>query len=410
MIKVFILLFFSLYSTKSFSWKCIKKEPESPFAAIENFNFEQVCGKLNSINNQKELTSTLEFFFNKHKDKKCDNRRDTIDNVNSCLPSEKSKALIIAFEGTNSYEPLSSIVMSDFNKCFGGKLKESLRKSIYPTFLNIFKEQTNKNARYSGLQSGIHKELNFINNGKYVDWFSFPSEETELIPKLLPPPKNHTKAEVEPTPAPAKQLIAPVKKIGKAITQILPTIKQTAKDINNSINLNPLGVQKARECITKYLKEARRLKISPKLIIVSHSSGSQSLIKFAESMRKESDVEFDLAFTIDPVEEAHKAGFRILGKKFKELGKIPILQTKPFDKPRNVKKHENFYQQDDRKGLGLPRPLDFGIHGARVKDANNYEVQEGKETAHGSIPFNDFVIEKWRENLNELLNPLKSTK
>lgn len=352
---------------------------------------EKICNSLPKISTDKDMKEVLEFFFDQAKKKDDPDRHIATKKLNRCRPTKNSKALVIAFEGTGAYEPLIPATMARFNKCFGGKVDKKIVDSIYSKTREVFKDKEKKDSKWSGLQSGVMSEMISMKGGQNVDWFSFPSEEVEQLSGL---------EKLKDT-----------------------SIIQLVRDVKSSINSNPRGIQNARDCIKNYIKESKALGISPKVVLTSHSSGGRSLVKFAEHMKIDVGVDVDLAFSIDPVKEAHHAVEEVLPQKLGEplryarwkltSGKgdeYPYSavwssgQPSSLYKPSNVKDHINFYQKEDREGLKIGGDaMRFGIHGSPIANAENHFMKGVGTSGHGEITYKKEVVQKFKDKMEGLL-------
>lgn len=336
------------------------------------------CRKMGRIESQKELELVLNKFFD---DVQKNNDRDRIkanQKLNDCLPHSKSKALVIAFEGTRSYEPVIPAVLSRFNQCFAGKIDNNLNQKLNYSANKIYEKRFGKIPNWSGLESGAMEELAARADGADVDWFSFPSEELQQIG-------------------------------GKSLLE-KDLVFQVANDVKNSIKTLPSGVANALSCIDKYQKAAVALNIKPKIILMSHSSGGTALVKFSEHLKKQCSLQVDLAFSIDPVKEAHEAVKEVAARKV-AMTLNPLdpnrnsplvisshLQKDKLFKPSNVKRFCNFYQTSDIDGLGMG----FGIQGSPVFQADNREITGLSKHGHGDITFDPKVLKSFNRQLDYL--------
>jgi hypothetical protein len=388
--KLFILVTSFSLSSQSFS-DCDFNKLLERFPIETAINQKSICAGLPPINTEKELKDVLKFFYNDNKLSEKNNRHLTNRNLNRCRPSKDSMVLVIAFEGTGAFEPLIPPTMARLNKCFGGKINSKLINKVYNMTRDIFEKEKGRSSKWSGLQSGIMTELMDIKNSNKVDWYSFPSEEVEQLAGLEEL-KNFS-------------------------------LPQLYNSIKNSVASNPPGIQSARDCISRYMLIARRDKIAAKVILVSHSSGGRSVIKFAEHIRKDEKVSVDLAFTIDPVIEAHHAIEEVLPQKIGEplrYAKWKLFNGNGSDypysavwhknnpsklySPSNVKKHLSFYQLDDRLGLKIGGDaLRFGIKGSNIKGAKNIHIPNLSIAGHGEISYQDKVLKMFRFELNKYL-------
>ena len=389
--RFLVFLTFFFYSAQSFSDCDFKKLLEQ----IPNETLlikEKICAGLPPINTKKELKDILNYLYKNNKKNDNKNRHRANRNLNDCRPNKESKVLIIAFEGTGSYDPLVPPTMASFNKCFAEKLNPKLRKSVYSMTREIHAKEIGRDAKWSGLQDGIMTELFEIKNSKNVDWYSFPSEEVEQLAGLEQL-KNFS----------------------------LPQLYRSIKD---SVNSNPQGIKNARDCIKQYLSLSQKGK-EPKIVLVSHSSGGRSVVKFAEHLKKDlPKINLELAFTIDPVIEAHHAIEEVLPQKIGEpirYAKWKLFSGKGADypysavwhrdhpsklySPSNIEKHINFYQLNDRLGLKMGGDaLRFGIQGSNVKGADkNILIRHLGSGAHGDITYQSKVLKMFHDEMDKLL-------
>lgn len=142
-----------------------------------------------------------------------------------------------------------------------------------------------------------------------------------------------------------------------------------------------------------------------KIILMSHSSGGRSVVKFLEKMKAVENFKADLVLTIDPVKEAQHAISEVipqLSHRYLEQGAGWILdidvpereaavwsrkQPKVLYKTSNAKRWINFYQHVDTEGL--KGPVKFGIKGSPVHKADrNIYIESGLgSSAHGEIGY-----------------------
>ena len=338
-----------------------------------------LCRKMGSIDSQKELNSVLNKYFDDLEKINDRDRQKANQKMNDCLPNSKSRALIIAFEGTGAYEAIIPVALTRLNQCFAGKIDKVLTQKLNYTAHKIYKSRYGKNPNWSGLESGAMEELAGRSDGANIDWFSFPSEELEQIG-------------------------------GKGLIE-KDILFQVTNDVKNSVQMKPKGIQNALACIEKYQKAAEKMNIKPKVILMSHSSGGTALVKFSEHLKKQSDIQIDLAFSIDPVKEAHEAYKEVVGRKvsttvnpFDRNKNSPLVvssqeQKDKLYKPVNVKKFCNFYQKSDTTGLNMG----FGIHGSPIYHAENTEIVNLTKKGHGDITYDPRVLKAFNEQLDYLL-------
>lgn len=383
-----VLISFSLFATEG---DCPWNDVLTKIQHEDLLTQQKICESLPKIKTDKDLKDVLGFFFDEANKKDDPDRHVATKKLNGCSPTKNSKALVIAFEGTGAYEPLVPATMARFNKCFGGKVDKKLSDSVYSKTKEVFKAKKKRDAKWSGLQSGVMSEMISMKGGKDVDWYSFPSEEVEQL--------------------------AGLEKLKDT------SFKQIVDDVKNSVNSNPKGIQNARSCIKNYIKEAKALGIMPKIVLTSHSSGGRSLVKFAEHMKKDVGVDVEMAFSIDPVKEAHHAVEDVLPQKIGEpirYAKWKIMSGKGSDYPysavwsegqpsslykaSNVKTHFNFYQKEDREGLKIGGDaLRFGIHGSPIDGAKNEYIRGVGMSGHGEITYNKKVTDKFKKEMEGIL-------
>lgn len=387
-LSIFYLLNISAIAEEPCNHQDITSDFKGKLSPEERAKLKAICQNVEPIKNQAELEDILSFFLDQANLHNHSNRHLAARRLNRCEPTSDSKVLIIAFEGTGAYEPLMPATIQMFNQCFSGNISPGFNANINYTLTQIFKKKFHRDPKWSTLQAGIQSDLVKIENARFVDWYSFPSEESETL-------------------AGTKEALR-------------TNLHQLYNDIKNSIAVNPKGIQNARNCIKKYTDASRKIGIKPKVIILSHSSGSRSLVKFAEHIKKDSGTNIDLAFTIDPVKEAHEAIKEVLPQKAGEParflkwkitgGDYPYSavwsrsQPKSLYKASNVKKHINFYQTEDREGLKIGGDLArFGIHGSPIQGGENIHLKSIGADAHGSIGYQSPVLERFQRELELLL-------
>ncbi len=390
--RIFLTLFFYISVEAA---TCMNQDvPDSLDSVKQLSSMQSLCDKMPMIKTNEELKESLEYFYKIAKMKDAPDRHMVTKRMNLCSPTKDSKVLIIAFEGTGAYEPLVAGTMALFNKCFGnGKVDSTISSKIYATTREIYKADKKKDSKWSGLQAGVMSSLTEIKDSNKVDWYSFPSEEVEQLAGLDE----------------AKSL----------------SLKKLYGEIKDSIASNPKGIQNARDCIKSYMTDAWAMGIEVKVVVVSHSSGGRSLVKFAEHVKKDlPSAHIDLAFSIDPVKEAHHAIEEVVPQKAGEP--IRYLQWKmsggsgkdyPYSavwtrdqphklyKPTNVENHINFYQNEDRLGLKVGGDAArFGIHGSPMQNAENIYMKGQGISGHGSITYDKKVLDRFEEEIKKYLD------
>jgi hypothetical protein len=315
-------------------------------------------------------------------------RHETTRLINDCTPTITSRALIIAFEGTGAYEPILPAVMNKLNKTLPRNKFDKLNEKVLSSVRNELKKYYSRDLKWTGLMSGPMSELFTLKNGQYVDWYSFPSEEVELLAGLEEIPRT--------------------------------SLRQLYNNIKDSVASNPRGIQNAFTCIAKYIRKAKQMEIYPKIILISHSSGGRSLVKFAERIKR-LKLDVDLAFSIDPVIEAHHAIEEVIPQKLGEPtrylrwritgGPYPYSAVWHRDHrnklyvPNNVEVYKSFFQNTDRLGLKMGGDaLRFGIHGSNIYGADNMHIKGLGIDAHGAICYNEKIIQNFRKLMENLLS------
>ena len=320
-------------------------------------------------------------------------------NLNQCKPSNQGSALIIAFSGTGSYQPRLPVLMDQVCKSLQNSIKPNLLNNIhYRVHSRFYKDNPNLSKKWSGLLAG---PMNFLCNNPDLlpysyNWYSFPSEESELLD--------------DPTKLKIKEFLK------------LP------KEIKSSFAAFPAGIQNAVQCTQKYLGHKNSISGQTKLIVLSHSSGGRSAIKYLEKLQELKDprnstkpIKANLVFTIDPVREAHEAIAEALSqmaanpikKAYNFLPVIPDVKVHPvyvwsrhqkesLYKTSNTIQHVNFYQKADQ--LGLKTQPKFGIHGSPIHGADlnrDLTLKLGKD-GHGAITYHTDLLEQFRQELLDL--------
>jgi hypothetical protein len=317
----------------------------------------------------------------------------------SCCYEDES-TIIIAFEGTGAFDPHVPFLMNSLHKhMLANSLKlENKTDDFYQMFKGRIESNLGKEIKWSGIQAGAVTEL-VANTPPSVDFriYSFPSEEIELIDQIAE--KN------------------------RSISEVVQSF-----DIRR---LSPVetGINSAIKCFSDIQSQIKEAK--PHFILLAHSSGSRSAIKFAEKLRSiSSNTKIDLLFTVDPVIEAHKIlkdlSREIINKKAENLANgvreifrrpkrdvyPPVVASREHPqllyKPSNVSRHINFYQKRDTKGFGLTPA--FGIHGSSVVNADeNSEIYNLGEYGHGEITYQTKVKGKFVSEFLKMINNIKKS-
>lgn len=294
-----------------------------------------------------------------------------------------SPVVVIAFEGTGSFDERRPKLMQEM----GRRLQEqgvdttSDKFSPAPLLDRALEKERGRGANWSGLSSGPLTEVvkdPKLNNS--VQWLSFPSEEVEAFS----------------SPEAYKDL----------------ELKQYVRDYRLSSRGTSRGIDAAVERMREIAQSAKYQGKSPKFVLLSHSSGGRSSVKFAERMKGEVNpatgkpYEFALAVSIDPVREAHEAVGEIA------LDKINIFdseratvnsrrQPESLFKTSNVETWLNYYQTSDTKGLDMG----FGIHGSPIVGAENHHLEgfDNPNNAHGPVAYHNDVLERFKKEMHALI-------
>ncbi|MCJ8346629.1 hypothetical protein MJH12_13890 [bacterium] len=363
---------------------------------------EEQKPKLKEISSEKAYIAELKKIFKKEVQHSIKDRHDLTDKLNACIPTKKDSALIIAFEGTGAYESYIPALMERARIQLRDKVDTSLFSNTLKYSTKIFKESEGKEAKWSGLQNGVMKALYKdpdLLKGNF-NWFSYPSEEAEVLAGL--------------------DGIS-----GKNLLRLV-------KDIRNSVGSNPLGLQGAVSCTSKFIFEAKNLGYFPNIIVVTHSSGARSSVKYAEHLKKkrylnlkykiQTGIKIDLIMTIDPVKEAHEAlkeaALQISGYATKSTVNWLLPKSLEIEnpdarvwsrhqpsslyKPSNVKRFVNVYQKEDT--LGLKIGIKFGIWGSPIANADEqYRIRKGLTgSAHGEITYHEKTLSLFKSEINKL--------
>lgn len=351
------------------------------------------------INSLEQLNGALKTILEQQKKIQARDRLELNRKLNSCTPSRSGSALIIAFSGTASHQPHLPPLMNKACKSLRSKMSPELIKNFYyHTHNSLYKSDSNLAPKWSGLLAG---PMNLLCNRPELlpnsyDWYSFPSEETELL--------DH--------PA----------------TLEWAKLSRLPSEINKSLQSNPIGIQDALTCTQNFLKRSVSNADKPKLIVISHSSGGRSAIKYLEKLKTlknplslKNDIKADLVFTIDPVKEAHEALLEIAQKAAQIpanflRNQIPLIPDAKLEKPyiasklqktalyktSNTKRHINVYQTCDKEGIKMiPQ---FAIHGSPIyqADLNLNLSSKLKGDAHGKINIHPSTLDLFTKELLRL--------
>lgn len=355
----------------------------------------EICKQLDGVRDSAALKNVIaKIINNQSKFIKSGHTRHNIGNaLNQCSPTKNSEGLVISFAGTGAFNPRSFHVMRELIQCNSHQnIPSNIRKLTYKYVLDGLKAKKSHYTNWSGVDKGILgsilKENDLLEIGKNLDYAVFPSEESELLANI------------------------------KSLS--FEKLKNILEEMKRSTSGYSVGITNALLCATQYLKEAKKLKIEPKLMIFTHSSGARSAVKFLEKLKLYSNKKFDLVYTMDPVIEAHEAILSILpalASKYAQkiidyLTPVEISATavkiwtskksKSLYKTNNSVRWVSTYQNKDTNGLGMTP--EFGICGSPIENADkNLFLKTGLgASAHGEITYHKDSVELLRNELLKL--------
>lgn len=321
-----------------------------------------------------------------------------------------SDVVVIAFEGTGAFDARRPGIMQEAADMLR---KQGLQASteLYTHATDGLESQTGIEPVWSGLGKGPLASL--VANPDLqsrTQWLSFPSEEFEAL--------SHPEA---------------YKKYGNDPIKLL-------REMKGSTEGNTPGINNALNTLREIQAQARAQGKNPKIVIVAHSSGGRSTVKFLEKAKALNGpdgkaMNFPFVMTIDPVREAHEA----VGEAARELINkgtehnvnrlrsganealnvlwpgaraefIPQRKVYPptigfqkqpesLYKPGNVGDFVSFYQRDDEMGIDHG----FGIHGSPVEGASNHCISDCGERGHGNIASKPRVTRTFIDNIRRLM-------
>ena len=321
------------------------------------------------------------------------NRYVTARKLNQCSPIANSKGLFLAFAGTGAFNPRSFNIMQKLIKCkHVRKMPEWLQKNSYYTVQQSLKAQKSNFSKWSLIESGPMKRMMMASSLKSkmakFNFAIYPSEESEII--------------------------ADFDQMGFSDLKNLPP------EMSRSNNGSPTGIQNALNCTKIYLAAMKKRGETPNIVIMSHSSGGRSVVKFLEKLKKTSKEKASLVFTVDPVKEAQHAISEVIPQishryvqqaagwilnvdvKERKAAVWSRKQPKVLYKTTNSERWINFYQIVDTKGL--KGPVQFGIKGSPVhKASKNYLIKDSLGSdAHGAIGSHVRVLDTIEDELLDL--------
>lgn len=306
-----------------------------------------------------------------------------------------SPVVVIAFEGTGAFEARKAPAMQLLGRDLQAQGADTSDPRFQPDRLisEALGDKSGQPARWSGLSQGpLEAIVKDAELNQKVQWLSFPSEELEILSD-----PDFTK-------------------------NLSP--KQLLDDIARSSSGTSPGIQAAISAVKDISQQAAEQGKTPKFVLLSHSSGGRSAVKFAEELKHLKDpVQVPLAISLDPVREAHEAvgeaSRELLNKgtehnlnrvaDFLGLPQKTVYPPKVSSKsqpeslyrPDNVDEWVSFYQKSDSEGLKM-KPA-FGIHGSPVAGAENVLIPDVGSAGHGEIAYHPEVLKRVAEELRELL-------
>lgn len=309
-----------------------------------------------------------------------------------------SDIVVIAFEGTGGYHPRKARVITDA----AARLREQgLRVDGNSGSLSALVSRTIDNSEgrssgWSGLSRGPLEELvRDPELSSRTQWLSFASEEVEALSSL-----------------------GAFKKL---------RLSEVVSDSYDSYTGQTPGIENALKAVGEIRQQARALGKEPRFLLVSHSSGGRSMVKFLERAKATTEqdgerLQFPAAVMIDPVREAHEAFFeggrelmaRGTQHNLNRVRESVGLPSQPVDpplvrhrsqpeslyRPSNLTTLLNFFQRQDTEGLKI-RPL-VGIQGSPVERADNVEIIDVGSGGHGEIAIHPKVRDAFMDTLQNL--------
>ena len=397
------------FSFSLFAEECLIKDQflETETVGMSQILQQTICETTKSIKTQAELENVIKLMSYNQTLELANTSRDrhqVAEHLNDCSPEKDSKALVINFAGTGSFNPKSFDLMTDFMACFAeNKLASNLNTNVFMSISYAQQKYQEQDYKWDGIQAGPLNQLfsdpYLKGKAKYLDFATFASEESEVIAN----PNNHS----------------------------LEEMAQIPLEILNSTFGVPTGIMMAMGCAQKYLAAAKVLSIKPKIIVLTHSSGGRSAVKFAENLKllnnpltNRKDYKIDLVFSMDPVKEAHEAiqevATQYAGRAVDRIADyIPFVDRKdkpinvwtreqPYSlyKPSNTSRWVNVYQNKDELGLKLNK-YPFGIHGSPIANAdyNSFVTTGMGADAHGAITSHPETIRLFKTEMQSVLGP-----
>lgn len=353
------------------------------------------CASLEGVKTEADYQSKLKTLIGhqnitlKHKV----NRYQVGRTLNNCTPSKNSEGLFLSFAGTGAYNPRTYDIMAKLIKCPHVRhMPKWLQKKSYSLALSMLEEKKSNYTKWSTIEKGPMTRM--IMSGKLkskmanFDFAIYPSEESEMLAGM-----DELK---------------------------LTNVKNWLPELTKSVMGYPTGIKNALRCTNMYLNAMKKRGKTGKIVIMSHSSGGRSVVKYLEKLKTISNQNASLVLTIDPVKEAHHALQEVLpqlGIKYtedfaewifeidlpeKEVAVWSRSQPKVLYKTTNTDRWINFYQIEDTEGLRMEPK--FGIKGSPIYKADeNIYISNGLGSgAHGAIGYHSRLKDKVEDELLEL--------
>ena len=313
---------------------------------------------------------------------------------------DASDVVVIAFEGTGGYHPRKAHLA----QAAAARLREhGLRVdgsngSLTAAVSRALDRVEGRDTGWSGLSRGpLESLLRESELASRTQWFSFASEEVEALSGM-----------------------------DAFMSAGWPEILQDSVGIYTG---ETPGIENALRALKEIQRQATELGKQPKFLLVSHSSGGRSMVKFLERAKSIKDetgrpLVFRSALMVDPVREAHEAFFeggrelllrgtehnlnRVRGLLNLEPHQVghPLIrhrsQPESLYRPSNVERLVNFFQRQDTEGLKL-RP-EVGIQGSPVMGAENYEITDVGTGGHGEIAIHPEIRQAFIDQIERALS------
>jgi len=334
-----------------------------------------------------------------------ESRHDLNRRLQANTPYNGADLVIIAFEGTGAFHPRCAPVMVAANDILRqqGLISQPGKCEIHTQLSEAMSKYEGKDMNWSGLAVGpLSTMLEDPQLAPSAQWLSFPSEEFEALSG------------------------------GGAVQQA--TLRQILTEAVLSNAGETPGINQAWHKLHEIRAQARAQGKDPQFVIVSHSSGGRTAVKFLEKAKAIKDetgqmLKFPFVMTIDPVREAQEAvaeaGKELFNKGTEHnvnrvrgwIDALPLIeveqkqvypplvrhrsQPESLYKPSNTGRFLSFYQRQDTEGLKMDPS--FGIQGSPVKGAQNQEIHNVGSAGHGEIAYNPKVVKAFSEELQRLL-------